>query len=116
MTRFSRAICMIRSPMESLRTEKLYGWRADEAVGKNSHHLTRTVFPGIAREHQCRIGTDGTMGGELVHTKRDGTSVKVASRWSLQRDDRNRPIGTLETNNDIHRAHSRSGGAPGCLG
>jgi len=41
------------------------------------------------------------MGGELVHTKRDGTQVVVASRWSLQRDQEGRPAGVLETNNDI---------------
>src|SRR5262249_57355796 len=39
--------------------------------------------------------------GELVHTKRDGTQVTVASRWSLQRDDHGRPGAILETNNDI---------------
>ena len=36
-----------------------------------------------------------------MHTKRDGTQVIVASRWSLQRDGRERPIAILETNNDI---------------
>ena len=38
---------------------------------------------------------------ELTHTKRDGTKVVVASRWSVQRDKSGRPIGMLETNNDI---------------
>jgi hypothetical protein len=39
--------------------------------------------------------------GELVHTKGDGTQVTVASRWSLRQDERGRPAGILETNNDI---------------
>jgi signal transduction histidine kinase len=39
--------------------------------------------------------------GELVHTKKDGSQVVVARRWSLQRDDRNAPAAILETNNDI---------------
>jgi PAS domain S-box-containing protein len=85
----------------NLGAEKLYGWRADEAVGKNSHHLMRTVFPESLESINAELARTGRWEGELVHTKRDGTSVKVASRWSLQRDDRNRPIGTLETNNDI---------------
>ena len=38
---------------------------------------------------------------ELTHTKRDGTKVVVASRWSVQRDRAGRPTATLETNNDI---------------
>jgi PAS domain S-box-containing protein len=39
--------------------------------------------------------------GELVHTKRDGTEVVAASRWSVQRDASGRPAAILETNNDI---------------
>jgi C4-dicarboxylate-specific signal transduction histidine kinase len=43
----------------------------------------------------------GRWEGELVQTKIDGTHVAVASRWALQRDDSGKPIGVLETNNDI---------------
>jgi len=43
----------------------------------------------------------GRWEGELTHTRRDGTKVVAASRWSLQRDDQGRPVATLETNNDI---------------
>jgi signal transduction histidine kinase len=39
--------------------------------------------------------------GELVHTRRDGSTVVVASRWSLRRDEHGQPLATLETNNDI---------------
>ena len=41
------------------------------------------------------------MGRRAVHTKRDGTEVVVASRWSVQRDAAGRPAAVLETNNDI---------------
>lgn len=43
----------------------------------------------------------GRWEGELLHTKRDGTQVIVASRWSLQRTDSGYMLGTLETNNNI---------------
>jgi signal transduction histidine kinase len=36
-----------------------------------------------------------------VRSRRDGTQVVVASRWSLQRDTRGTPLAVLETNNDI---------------
>src|SRR5262249_56914022 len=39
--------------------------------------------------------------GELVHTRRAGSRVPASSRWSLQRDERGRPVATMETNNDI---------------
>ncbi len=61
----------------------------------------KTVFPEPIESINAELARTGRWEGELVHTKRDGTSVKVASRWSLQKDDRNRLIGTLETNNDI---------------
>jgi two-component system sensor kinase FixL len=85
----------------NLGAEQLYGWRADEAIGKNSHQLMKTVFPEPLESINDELSRTGRWEGELLHTKRDGTSVKVASRWSLQKDDRNRVIGILETNNDI---------------
>ena len=43
----------------------------------------------------------GRWEGELVHTRRDGTTVVVASRWSLRRSAHGRVLAILETNNDI---------------
>ena len=78
-----------------------YGWQKEEAVGQVSHDLLRTIFPAPLDEiHAALLGT-GRWEGELVHTKRDGTQVVVASRWSLQRDEQGSPVAILETNNDI---------------
>jgi len=81
--------------------EELYGWSRNEAVGKNSHDLNQTVFPAPLEDIKAELIRTGRWEGELIHTRRDGTKVVVASRWSLQRDDQGRPAGTLETNNDI---------------
>ena len=81
--------------------EELYGWSRHEAVGKSSHHLNQTVFPAPVEDIKADLIRTGRWDGELIHTRRDGTKVVVASRWSLQRDDQGRPAGTLETNNDI---------------
>src|SRR6266850_1170420 len=81
--------------------EELYGWTRNEAVGKVSHDLTQTVFPSPLDEIMAELTRMGRWEGELVHARRDGTTVVVASRWSLQRDTQGRPAGTLETNNDI---------------
>ena len=82
--------------------EALYGWSRDEAVGKVSHQLTQTTFPTPLDEINEELRRTGRWEGELVHIKRDGTRVVVASRWSLQRDDQGRPAAILETNNDVH--------------
>src|SRR5262245_6739802 len=81
--------------------EMLYGWRADEAIGKISHQLTKTVFPAPLEDITAELVRTGRWEGELIHTKRDGTCVTVASRWSLQRNERGQPVAILETNNDI---------------
>ena len=81
--------------------EKLYGWTKDEAVGQVSHHLTQTIFPALLEEITAELNSTGRWEGELIHTRRDGTQVVVASRWALQLDERGKPIAILETNNDI---------------
>jgi two-component system sensor kinase FixL len=80
--------------------EQLYGWPREEAVGKISHDLLRTVFPLPLQDIKATLIKDDRWEGELVHTRRDGVQVTVASRWSVQRD-AGRPIAILETNNDV---------------
>jgi PAS domain S-box-containing protein len=81
--------------------QEQYGWTSEEAVGRVSHELTQTVFPGPLERISAQVLHEGRWEGELVHTKRDGSPVVVASRWSLQRDQNGQPVAVLETNNDI---------------
>jgi PAS domain S-box-containing protein len=81
--------------------EEAYGWSRSEAIGRRSHELLRTEFPAAIEEIEAKLEATGHWEGELVHRRRDGSALPVASRWALQRGDRGRPIGVLETNNDI---------------
>jgi PAS domain S-box-containing protein len=81
--------------------EELYGWINQEAVGQVSHQLMRTIFPEPLDEINTNLLRTGRWEGELIHATRDGTPVVVASRWSLQRDERGNPNAILETNNNI---------------
>jgi PAS domain S-box-containing protein len=81
--------------------EELYGWRPEQAIGKSSHELLRTVFPLPLDDIQAEFLRTGRWEGELRHTKADGTEVVVSSRWSLRRDEQEQPVAVLETNNDI---------------
>jgi PAS domain S-box-containing protein len=81
--------------------EELYGWNAQEAIGQVSHQLMATVFPLPLKDINATLMTEGRWEGEIVHTKRDGQQVTVASRWSLQRPEAGRPMAVLETNNDV---------------
>jgi PAS domain S-box-containing protein len=81
--------------------EDLYGWSAEEAVGKQSTSLLHTVFPAPLEEILAELMRTGRWDGELQRSKRDGFGVIVSSRWSLQRNDQDRATAILETNNDI---------------
>jgi PAS domain S-box-containing protein len=81
--------------------EELFGWRAEEAIGKHSHQLLQTDFPIPIEEVRAELLRTGRWEGELRKSKADGSRVVVASRWSLRQDERGRPVAILETNNDI---------------
>ncbi len=96
----------VRDMSDSIRywnrgAEELYGWTPEQAIGKGSHELLRTVFPSPLDDIHAEFLRAGRWEGELKQTKADGTQVIVASRWSLRRDEREQPIAVLETNNDI---------------
>jgi len=81
--------------------QELYGWTAEQAMGKHSHELLQTDFPLPIDEVRAELLRTGRWEGELQKTKADGARVVVASRWSLRRDDQGRPLAILETNNDV---------------
>jgi len=72
--------------------QELYGWTAEEAIGKNSHQLLHTVFPVPIGEIQAELLRTGRWEGELEKTKADGTRVVVASRWFLRRNEQESPV------------------------
>ncbi len=87
--------------------EKLYGWPRDEAVGRKAAALLQTAFPSPVSEIKAKLHRTGRWEGELVHTTGKGDRLVIMSRWSLQRDERGRPLATMETNSDI-TAHKRA--------
>jgi PAS domain S-box-containing protein len=81
--------------------EELYGWRAEEAIGRRSHELLKTVFPAPLDELQEQLLRTGRWEGELERVKADGSSVFVACRWALRRNAQDQADSILETNNDV---------------
>jgi PAS domain S-box-containing protein len=81
--------------------QELFGWSSEEAVGRHVHELLRSVFQTSVEEIDADLLRSGRWEGEFESTRADGTKVIVASRWSLQRDERGQPAAILETSNDI---------------
>ena len=85
----------------NLGAKWLYGWRKSQAIGKNIHQLLQTEWTQPVEVIQKVFFERGSWQGELVRTKADGTKITVASRWTLQHDDRDKPVAILEISNDI---------------
>jgi two-component system, cell cycle sensor histidine kinase and response regulator CckA len=81
--------------------ERLYGWSPDEAI-QRINALALSKFDET--KHQEALRT--TLGqeewhGELTQTTKEGRSLFVESRWSLIRDNDNKPKSILIINTDI---------------
>ena len=78
-----------------------YGFSADEAIGRTSDDLLQTRFSQPREQIWRELENTGRWEGELIHTRRDGSEIVVASRWAVQRDAQGEIESVLETNNDI---------------
>jgi PAS domain S-box-containing protein len=81
--------------------EKMYGWTKKEALGKVAHQLLRTEFPQPHGVLRANLLERGQWEGELIHFRKDGQRITVASQWVLHTDAAGRPAAILEINNDI---------------
>jgi PAS domain S-box-containing protein len=81
--------------------ERLYGFSKEEALGSISHELFQTRFPVSKAQFEETLRQTGQWEGELVHRKRDGKQLVVASQQIIYRDGSGRPARILEANADI---------------
>lgn len=69
--------------------EQLYGYTAEEAMGRVTHTLLQTQLSVEIWQLEAAIQRYGVWTGELRHTTRDGRTVTVDARLILlRRDDR----------------------------
>ncbi|MET0535378.1 MAG: CHASE domain-containing protein [Steroidobacter sp.] len=78
-----------------------YGFSAEEAIGRTADDLLHTHFPVPSEQLWRELETTDRWEGELIHTRRDGNRIIVASRWAVQRDANGAIEAILETNNDV---------------
>jgi PAS domain S-box-containing protein len=100
---------LIRDPINRIifwnrGAEELYGWTAQEALGRISHTLLKTRFPldqGDANQADEALEREGHWEGELIHKHKDGHTLIVESSLLLVRDKQQHPIALLEINRDV---------------
>lgn len=81
--------------------ERLFGWTREEAVGRLAHELLQTQFPTSLTDITRMLMEQGEWSGELVHRRRDGTRLVMATSWTLVQDRPNRPAAVVEVSSDL---------------
>ena len=81
--------------------ERLYGWNAEEALGKRADELFSKDGSSRHVEAQRAILEKGEWMGELHQSTKDGSKIIVESRRNLLSDENGNPKSVLIINTDI---------------
>jgi len=81
--------------------EHIYGWTAEEAVGRNVKDLMLKEHSKKFDAARQAVIANGEWKGEVSQTRQDGAEIIVESRWTLVRDDEGHPTSILVINTDI---------------
>ncbi|BAZ19526.1 multi-sensor hybrid histidine kinase [Kalymmatonema gypsitolerans NIES-4073] len=81
--------------------ERLYGWKVQEALGKDANELLFKETSSQVEEALHQVHLTGEWYGELHKVMKDGKEIIVESRWTLVRDERGNPKSILAVDTDI---------------
>ncbi|HYZ22898.1 MAG TPA: CHASE3 domain-containing protein, partial [Rhodopila sp.] len=81
--------------------EHLYGWTAEEAVGRHYGDLLTVEFLVPFPDIEAALLRDGAWKGDLSHRRRDGTVMIVAVHKVLRRDADGHPAVVMESVADV---------------
>ena len=105
LDRAQDAICLLGMDQTILfwnkSAERLYGWSAGEALGRNCRDLLFQGDPARPLAAQTHLNNAGEWRGEFEQTTRDGKKITVESRWTLVRDGKGTPKSMLIINTDV---------------
>jgi PAS domain S-box-containing protein len=80
--------------------QRLYGWRAEEALGRLAQELIYQDLAEFTKAHEQTLAY-GEWTGELRQVDRDGRQLTIEGRWTLVRDEQGRPESVFALNTDI---------------
>lgn len=87
--------------------ERLYGWSAAEVAGKSCCDLLPKCDAAQPEPGKDAVLADGEWVGELRKATKEGRELVVESRWSLLRDDAQRPAAILVIEADVTEKKDR---------
>lgn len=77
--------------------ERLYGWSAQEVIGKNATELLKT------QELDDQTFIDGKWHGEVIHTRKDGKEIHMWVSTAIVPDKDDQAIGLVAVGRDISK-------------
>jgi len=80
--------------------ERLYGWSAEEALGRASDEMLHRSGADSLRAMKAIVGA-GEWKGEAIKRTKDGRDIFVDMHWTLVRDDNGEPKSILAIETDI---------------
>ncbi|MGL5806113.1 MAG: PAS domain S-box protein, partial [Xenococcaceae cyanobacterium] len=86
--------------------EKIYGWQASEAIGKDARSL---LYDEVSPQNEIAFKTvleNGEWQGELQKITKTGKKVIAESRWTLMCDETGNPKSILSVDTDITQKKS----------
>jgi two-component system, cell cycle sensor histidine kinase and response regulator CckA len=82
--------------------QRMYGWNVEEVLGKNANDLLcKAEYLTQHEDVQSLIILEGNWYGELKQATKDGREIIVESRWTLVKNELQKPTSILIVNTDI---------------
>jgi PAS domain S-box-containing protein len=82
--------------------ELMYGWKAEEAIGREVRELLQSEFRAGSREQALsELFAQGAWSGEILQTKKDGTRIPVLTSRSVLKSSAGEVTGVVAIARDI---------------
>lgn len=82
--------------------ESIYGWKAEEVIGKSLLEIAPSTFVTGSREESLQaLATEGFWKGEVIQHSKDGTPIFIFGTVSIITDQSGAIIGSVAINRDI---------------
>jgi PAS domain S-box-containing protein len=82
--------------------EKLYGYKAEEVLGKKGSVVLKPVYLNITRQELLdKLTVEGRIEAESIRQTKDGKSLDIEAHVILLRDGTGKPIGYVSVDRDI---------------
>ncbi len=82
--------------------EKMFGWKAEEVIGKPALEMLPTEIPDKAMaDHISGLFDRGWFKGEVIRHRRDGTRLLIDANASVQRDQDGQAVSIVTVNREI---------------